>query len=243
MPTREVRPYFSEVGKVKPRLKCDKEKSDAVFTDQPEQKTISSMKKGIHKRNRGACLAGLQVAPMVAHLRPANLRDILVRAKLPAVDRRRGASRGTLTGFKKCGKTRCLCCVYSKNTNTHTSTLTGQTWPIKHSITCEDSNVVYNVTCSHKAGQCLRRPAQYIGKVGSTRPCRIRCTEHRGAVTHHFDTGVGEHFNLPGHDLADFNFLPFEKIRSRDPFVVEARESYWIEKYGVLGEGGMNRRS
>ena len=182
-------------------------------------------------------------APMVAHLRPANLRDILVRAKLPAVDRRRGASRGTLTGFKKCGKTRCLCCVYSKNTNTHTSTLTGQTWPIKHSITCEDSNVVYNVTCSHKAGQCLRRPAQYVGKVGSTRPCRIRCTEHRGAVTHHFDTEVGEHFNLPGHDLADFNFLPFEKIRSRDPFVVEARENYWIEKYGVLGEGGMNRRS
>ena len=116
-------------------------------------------------------------------------------------------------------------------------------WPIKHSITCEDSNVVYSVTCSHKAGQCLRTPAQYVGKVGSTRPCRVRCTEHRGAVTHHFDTGVGEHFNLPGHDLADFNFLPFEKVRSRDPFEVEARESFWIEKYGVLGEGGMNRRS
>ena len=64
-------------------------------------------------------------APMVAHLRPANLRDILVRAKLPPVDRRRGASRGTLPGFKKCGKTRCLCCIYSTNSNTHTSTLTG----------------------------------------------------------------------------------------------------------------------
>ena len=46
-----------------------------------------------------------------------------------------------------------------------------------------------------------------------------------------------------GHDLADFNFLPFEKIRSSDPFVIEARESFWIEKYGVLGEGGINRRS
>ena len=90
--------------------------------------------------------------------------------------------------------------------------------------------------------ECLRRQAQYIGKVG-TRPCRVRCTEHRAAVTHHFDTGVGEHFNLPGHDLADFNFQPFEKIRSRDPFVLEARESFWIQKYGVLSEGGMNRRS
>ena len=26
-------------------------------------------------------------------------------------------------------------------------------------------------------------------------------------------------------------------------FVTVAREGFWIEKYGVLGEGGMNRRS
>ena len=71
--------------------------------------------------------------------------------------------------------------------------------------------------------------------MGDIRPCRQRCTEHRGAVRNHWDTWVGEHFNLPGHELAHFNFLPFEKV--------EARESYWIEKYGVLGEGGMNRRS
>ena len=70
-------------------------------------------------------------APMVAHLRPANLRDFLVRAKLPPVDRRQGAGRGPKTGFKKFGKARCLCCIYSTNTRTHTSTLTGQTWPIK----------------------------------------------------------------------------------------------------------------
>ena len=61
----------------------------------------------------------------------------------------------------------------------------------------------------------------------------------RGAVRNHWDTWVGEHFNLPGHDLADFN----SHLRSSDPFVIEAREQYWIEKYGVLGERGMNRRS
>ena len=149
-------------------------------------------------------------APMVSHLRPANLRDFLVRAKLPPVDRRQGAGRGVQPGLKKCGKTRCLCCIYSANSSTHTSTLTNQTWPIKQSITCDDANVVYNITCSHGAGRCQRKPAQYVGKVGATRPCRTRCTEHRGAVTHHWDTGVGDHFNQPGHDLACFNFLPFE---------------------------------
>ena len=150
---------------------------------------------------------------------PANLRDFLVRAYLPQASRGRGARRGDQPGFKKCGKAHCLCCVYSSNTRTHTSTLTGQTGP------------------------CLRRPAQYVGKVGATRACRVRCTEHRGAARNRFDTAVGDHFNLPGHEVADFNFLPFEKVRSSDPFVIEARESFWIEKYGVLGEGGMNRRS
>ena len=119
-------------------------------------------------------------APMVAHLRPPNLRDVLVRAKLPPVDRRQGAVRRSQPGFRKCGKARCLSCVYFNNTRTHTSTLTGQTWPIKQSITCEDANVVYNVTLSHGAGQCLRKPAQYVGMVGPTRACRVRCTEHRG---------------------------------------------------------------
>ena len=60
---------------------------------------------------------------MVAHLRPANLRDILVRAKLPLIDRRQGASRGTRPGFKKCGNTRCLC--YSLKSSTVEAFQTG----------------------------------------------------------------------------------------------------------------------
>ena len=84
---------------------------------------------------------------------------------------------------------------------------------------------------------------QYVGKVGATRACRVRCTEHRRAARNHFHTAVGDHFNLPGHEVADFNFLPYEKIRSPDPFIIEARKTFWIDKYGVLGEAGVNRRS
>ena len=73
-----------------------------------------------------------------------------------------------------------------------------------------------------------------VGMVGNTRPCRDRCTEHRGAVNNNRDTAVGEHFNRPGHGLEDLVFLPIEKVHSRDPFVIEARERFWIQKYGVL---------
>ena len=71
--------------------------------------------------------------------------------------------------------------------------------------------------------------------VGASRACRVRCIEHSGAARNYF--------NLPGHEVADFNFLPYEKIRSPDPFIIEARKTFWIDKYGVLGEAGVNRRS
>ena len=51
----------------------------------------------------------------------------------------------------------------------------------------------------------------------------------------HFDTRVDDHFNQPGHELADFNFLPFEKIQSSDTFLsLKPERVFWIEKYGVL---------
>ena len=43
-------------------------------------------------------------------------------------------------------------------------------------------------------------------------------------------TAAGEHFNQPGHSLEQFSFIAFEKVRSQDPFVLEAREQNWIEK-------------
>ena len=147
---------------------------------------------------------------MVAHLRPPNLRDYLVRAKLPPVDRRQGAGQGPRLGFRRCGGARCMCCSYTADTRTHTCTSTGHTWPIKQSISCDDRNVVYSVTCEHRTGGCTNRP-QYVGMVGNTRACRQQLTEHRAAVRHHQDTGVGNHFNLPGHSLDDVTFLPFEK--------------------------------
>ena len=104
-------------------------------------------------------------APMVAHLRPANLRDFLVRAKLPPVDRRQGASRGLQPGFKKCGKARCLCCIYSTNSRTHTSTLTGQTWPIKQSITLPAE--------VHRAQGGGEEPLGHRGR-GALQPSRAR---------------------------------------------------------------------
>ena len=45
---------------------------------------------------------------------------------------------------------------------------------------------------------------------------------------------VGVHFRGPGHSHADMVALPIEKVRSKDRFVLEARERYWIDKYQTV---------
>ena len=91
---------------------------------------------------------------------------------------------------------------------------TGETWKIKECISCQDSNVVYSITCKQKAGRCKDAP-QYVGMVGDTRPCRDRCTEHRGAVNNNRDTGVGGVPNILEHFSWTFDHLKLFKSFGR----------------------------
>ena len=67
---------------------------------------------------------------------------------------------------------------------------------------------------------------------------KVRCAEHIGSATQpsQADTKkpVGAHFRLPGHSHGDICFLPVEKVASKDKFVLEAREEFWIERYYSL---------
>ena len=190
---------------------------------------------------------------MVAYTRTKSLRDILCRSKLPPSSYRRNRRQAT-GGFKKCSsRTNCSCCLHSSNSTTHTSNFTGKTFPITNSISCHTPGVVYTVSCSKSTGACGRlQGPQYVGV--TTRVARIRCQEHVGTSTQpcHANTSkpVGHHFRLPGHTHSDLVFLPIEKVASKDPFVLDSRESYWIKQYESVKlnsneviEHGLNLRS
>ena len=72
----------------------------------------------------------------------------------------------------------------------------------------------------------------------TTRPGKVRFGEHVGSVTQPSQANtskpVGAHFRLPGHSHSDMVFLPIEKVASKDKFVLEAREDYWIKKYDCI---------
>ena len=171
--------------------------------------------------------------PMVAYSRTKSLRDTLVKSKLPPTSQRK--VRQAQIGYKKCGgKSNCSVCSHYVNSTTHRCNFTTETFPINCAINCSTTGVVYSVTCNKQSGECGKVGGlQYVGN--TTRPGKVRFGEHLGSVTQPSQESttkpVGVHFRSPGHTHANMVFLPVEKIRSKDKFVMEARESYWIDKY------------
>ena len=122
----------------------------------------------------------------------------------------------------------------SVNTNSHTCNHTGESYPISTPLSCTTPGVIYCITCTKDSGQCAQVGGpQYIGCTG--RKVKTRFSEHVGSVTQpgqsNTNKSVGVHFRSAGHSHSDMRVLPIEKVRSSDPFVLEARERYWIQKY------------
>ena len=47
----------------------------------------------------------------------------------------------------------------------------------------------------------------------------------------------GEHFNKPGHSVADLRGQVLEKVSSKDPFILRAREAMLIKKFDTFRKG------
>ena len=182
--------------------------------------------------------------PMVCYSRTKNLRDILVRSKVPPPQYRQ-ARRQARQGFHKCGKRAdCCVCPHSCSTTRHTCNFTGESFPINGSISCNTAGVIYSVSCTKQTGVCAQlKGPQYIGC--TSRPAKTRFSEHLGSVTQQCQLNtqkpVGVHFRGAGHSHSDMVFLPIERVHSRDQFVLEARESYWIKKYNSVKTQPVNQ--
>ena len=69
-------------------------------------------------------------------------------------------------------------------------------------------------------------------QVESERRCD-RIQEYRGYITQKkTDQVCGEHFNLPGHSVAEMAVIGIERVLPRgEPKIRKIRESYWINQY------------
>ena len=82
---------------------------------------------------------------------------------------------------------------------------------------------------------------------------KTRFGEHVGSATQTSQeittNPVGVHFRAAGQTHCNMRVLPIEKVRSSERFVLEARESYWVNKYNSVKalpvdtmEHGMNMK-
>ena len=180
--------------------------------------------------------------PMVSWMRPKNLREFLIRAKLPPQENPRKSGREKL-GFKHCGRTCTMCSHSPQFCTSFTSASTKEVFPIKSKMDCMTQNVIYLISCNKQDNSCSSG-IQYVGET-ARRLCD-RFQEHRGTITNPSQLGttkpVGAHFQQPGHTVRDLKIIPIEKIRSLDPYVRKIRESYYIKKLDTFEPVGLNRK-
>ena len=128
----------------------------------------------------------------------------------------------------------CQVCWVSTNASTHKCHRTGRVWSINAPINCTTPNVVYKLTCK-KCNKFL-----YIGK---TKRClKHRINEHRGYISQKkVNQPAGEHFNSPGHSIADLQVVGIERVfarRNEDiDKILEQREKWWINEYDSVTFG------
>ena len=129
--------------------------------------------------------------PMVAYKRPENIKDKLIRSKVPAIQSVRPKRKQP--GMTKCRN--CRICPYVNNCKVVKSTATNLNVEISQEVNCQTKNVIYCITCK----KCKM---QYIGE--TERTLVERFSEHLGYVhNEHVNQATGWHFHLKGHSVSD----------------------------------------
>ena len=166
--------------------------------------------------------------PMTAYRRQTNIRDILVKTKVPPAPTRYPARKAK--GMNRCGNN-CTACPYVNMTKeikvNHT-----ETWHLKKHFTCNTHNCIYLLDCT----KCGNR---YIGETG--RMMKAQLSNHRGYINNQvIAVTTGDHFNLPGHSLAHMKFTILEQVKREDESYRKEREKYFITKFNTF-HGGIKR--
>ena len=157
--------------------------------------------------------------PMVAYRRAKNLRDKLVKAKVPPPSIRK---KRQLNGMKPCNKSGCEVCPFVRRGSEMKIHLSNKSVKINSNVDCNSQNTVYCMFC--KKPRCNQ---VFIGQ--SQRELKKRFSEHKTSVRTNAKKVVGQHFNEPGHSISNMEVAALEKVFDRGKQIIEKRESMWIE--------------
>ena len=168
--------------------------------------------------------------PLVAYKRPPNIKNKLIRSKIPTSTNQR--PHRIIPGMSKCNN--CAICPFVQTGKSVRATATNFTVDINRPVNCQSKNIIYCVFCD----KCS---VQYVGE--SERTLQARFSEHKGYVMNtHLNKATGAHFNEKAHKVSDMRVVILEKVFSSDPAVRKERESHFIKQMNTKYKG-LNKKT
>ena len=175
--------------------------------------------------------------PILAHRRCPNLRDKLMKAKLPSlatvINKDHKIREKTICEHRNCPIPR----IFNKR-EYFMSTTTSRSYKKYHIGNCTTLNLIYMLTCT----QCNH---QYVGQ--TKRQFKTRIAEHLADIRHKRDTPVSLHFNKDLHSVKSVRCEILEALKG-DPesestkSLRDRREQFWIHQLQTKHPNGINKR-
>ena len=176
---------------------------------------------------------------IVSYKRPKNLRDYLVRARLPKITQGQENEEPTKKTNECKSKTgKCRYCDNLDKSGRIKSTFTGREYQSKHNVSCKSSNLIYCIKCRvcHK---------QYVGQTKNTLMQRFQ--SHWTDIGQHSPkTDVGCHFKSKDHhggaDI-ELYIVDFINAHPDTEFAAQLRneiEFHWIQRLQTMAPHGIN---
>jgi hypothetical protein len=166
--------------------------------------------------------------PVVGERNCRSLRALLMPSVLPT-------PRDPQPGSFKCENSRCVVCEkHLVESSTFTSDQTGESFHMRHRLSCASPNIIYLLFCI----KCNKK--QYVGETQNA--LKVRFYQHRSDINQNRGTLVTEHFNLPDHSLDDLRCMPIEKHFTDSTHRRRKREDFWKAKLRTLTPHGLNVR-
>ena len=165
---------------------------------------------------------------MVSFRSSHKVSSYLVRAKLYPIERTVGSFR--------CGSKHCEVCKYITETDTFTSSVTGETYKINYRLNCNDKCLVYLLTCN----KCKK---QYTGQTSDNFRGRWNNYKSKSKSFKRGEKCIQEHlykhFESEGHTefLDDVPITLIDKTDGSNP---TKRENYWMRTLKTYASYGLN---
>lgn len=134
----------------------------------------------------------------------------------------------------RCNHPRCATCKHLNCSKHFTSKRTGTTFRIRHSFSCNSSNLIYLITCT----KCQK---QYVGL--TTKQLNIRINHHRTNIINKKPIYMCVHFNFPDHSLDNLSVQAIDKPPDNSQNMVQELkklERHWITTLKTKQPLGLN---